>query len=730
MFRGIDEVDWASMRHAYGSAEDVPALLLGLASADADAREIALDGMYGAVHHQGDVYDSTLACLPFLFELVECAEVRERDEIVRLLVSIGGEDDGEDPSAGDGGAGPLGEPLTGTYLTARTAVRAGAHAFARLTGDPDPAVRGAAPGAVVRFLDDPALVLGLLRQRVAVERDDRVLVALTECLGLLARRHPGQSGQVVTLLTSLGAPPHGPGQRLAALGQLAACATGEVPGDLVSMVVGLLRERSRERVPTRREEPERPATDTLVGRIRRLRPSDEEGSQLLRAVHSGLGDRVAERIALLEGQLTSPDPDDRCNAVWMASGLLHGWRGDYRRPVELIGAQLALEEGRLRYASASVLSDLFQLAAPAADHLAALVGAHSDLWVRQWERGAPTLGEPLKALARSGDPRAVPTLALVLAGPVVPHDLGNVVVHLGRAAVPLAPALRRRLSEVPPDAPDAFARAVPLLSALAALRDVQALPEVLRIVLGTPPGADAGLVTAAVRTLGAFGPAALDAAPVLRPLLNGAWAVPAADALWSMEGDADAVRRVLVRELANERAQVRRSAAGALTRLGPAARPALPELRRMTGSAELWERTEAACAVWRIGTPVQDCGQGTGGADNGEGAGGGDGGHGEQGGNGAGSGQGAGGGDSTGGADAASVVPVLRAAWAENPYTRAPIAGCLAALGPAGAPLHDLVRAELAAPRRHTATESGHSGAGAFADESLLRVCREVVADA
>ncbi|MFD0852175.1 hypothetical protein ACFQ07_08080 [Actinomadura adrarensis] len=70
MFAGIDEIDWASMRHAYGTAEDVPALLRGLASADPAEREIALDGFQGAVHHQGDVYDCTLACIPFLFELI------------------------------------------------------------------------------------------------------------------------------------------------------------------------------------------------------------------------------------------------------------------------------------------------------------------------------------------------------------------------------------------------------------------------------------------------------------------------------------------------------------------------------------------------------------------------------------------------------------------------------------------------------------------------------------
>jgi hypothetical protein len=66
------------LRHAYGSAEDVPGLLRGLASADPVERETALDGMYGAVHHQGEVYDSTLACVPFLLALVASGDVADR----------------------------------------------------------------------------------------------------------------------------------------------------------------------------------------------------------------------------------------------------------------------------------------------------------------------------------------------------------------------------------------------------------------------------------------------------------------------------------------------------------------------------------------------------------------------------------------------------------------------------------------------------------------------------
>ncbi|WP_210586222.1 HEAT repeat domain-containing protein [Streptomyces sp. GESEQ-35] len=667
MFTGINEVDWAALRHAYGSAEDVPGMLRGLASADPAERDTALDGMYGAVHHQGDVYDSTLACVPFLFALAGREEVPDRGGIVELLVSIGGGDDGADIRSG-------------AYATARAEVRAGAQVFVRLAGDAEAGVRSAAAGAVVRFLDEPARVLGLLRERITVERDDGVLLALTEGLGLFVRRHPGQAAGALDLLTTQSASPYGPGLRIAALGQLAGCAPDRLPADLVGTVVRLLRDRS-ERRPVTPAEPDRPGTDTLVGRLRRLRPSDEEGSQLLRTLHTALGGRVGDRIGLLCGQLTCPDPVDRCNAVWMSTGLFREWRADYTEPVALIGAQLGAEEDRLRDAAVTVLTDLFELAAPAADQLDTLVTSRPDLWVRQWTRGAPTLGGPLKALARTGDPRAVPVLAEVLAGPVVPDDLGQVIAHLGRAAAPLAPAFRHRLGGIPLDSPDLHERTLALLPALRMLHDRECVPGVLRLLLGIPEEArlrDA-VVANAIRTLGEFGSAAYEAVPALRGLLEGDSAVAAADALWSVEGEADAVLPVLLRELTDRAPHRRRAAADVLGRLGPAARPALPGLRPLTESGTVWERMSAACAVWRI-TEAPD-----------------------------------------------SVVPVLRSVWAENPHTRAAIAECIAAMGPEGTPLHDLPRAELASARRHQASSGGYGSHDVFADEQLLRVCRDAL---
>jgi hypothetical protein len=69
LLAGVTDVGWNRMKHAYGPATEVPALLRGLTDLDPAARETALDAFYGAVHHQGDVYGCTLAALPFLLRI-------------------------------------------------------------------------------------------------------------------------------------------------------------------------------------------------------------------------------------------------------------------------------------------------------------------------------------------------------------------------------------------------------------------------------------------------------------------------------------------------------------------------------------------------------------------------------------------------------------------------------------------------------------------------------------
>lgn len=451
MFAGIDEVDWASMEHAYGPAGDVPAMLRGLASADAAEREAALDGMYGAVHHQGDVYACTLASIPFLFELVVDPGIQDRGSIVELLTSIGGidlDEDDEEEFDADGIEGAA------NYAMAATAVTAGAGVFFELMSDEDPGVRLCAPLALAALHDHPDRVLALLRERLPIEPDEEVRLALVEAAGRVALRHRLLAGEAASWLTRLAGEGFPPGLRLAALAQLARCAPDALPGDVVRVVTGLLRQLRP--APARRSGTA-PAPDIQTGgaggaeavaavdgypdaageppveervapvaRLGQLRAPSEEAdagttapwtADLLRTLHVGLDDRVAERTALLTDQLRSPDRRQRIDALRMSSALIRVWRGSYEELVRLVGEQLATPDPGLAEAASHVLDDLFGLAAPAADALAARVAADPGSWVQGWPSGPPALGGAVKALARLGDVRVLPALAAALEGP-------------------------------------------------------------------------------------------------------------------------------------------------------------------------------------------------------------------------------------------------------------------------------------------------------------------------
>ncbi|MET9804112.1 HEAT repeat domain-containing protein [Streptomyces sp. NPDC006368] len=691
MFTGIEEVDWASLGHAYGPADDVPALLRGLASGDAAEREMALEGMYGAVHHQGDVYDSTLACIPFLLELVASPEVQDRGCIVELLTSIGGIDLGGDDELDE--LDPEGEEFedAANYAMAAAAVAAGADVFVGLLGDTDREVRLAAPGALASLHGDPARVLVLLRERLTVETDTEVRLALVEAVGRIALRYESLRDETVEWLAWLMGAAQDPALRLASLAQLARCAPARLPADVVARVTGLLAElRAAAAQPVEALEPAaRPVTPSLVGQLRELREEHRAGrgtawaDDLLRTLHSALDDRVDDRIALVTDQLRSPDRGQRADAVWMCGGLVQTWRGAYDEVVRLVGAQLSDPEPRLRTAAASWLEGLFALARPAADALAARVAADPAPWEPERPGGGRTWpGSALLALTRAGDARAVPALARALEESEPNAQLVYAVPYLADAGAPLAPVLRRRLGALPLDE-ELSEQAGPLLLALAGLRAVDALPEVLRVLRGAPAFRREWVIESALRAVAAFGPAAREAVPDLRALLGDGSAglvSMAARALWAVDGDAGVLLPKLCGLLRAPDAHERREAAWAVGAIGGAAGAACPELRSCLTAPDLWLRVDAAAALCRVTGDLEEA------------------------------------------------LPVLVAGWKENRYTRVRIAECLAELGPVTAqPAATLLRAELARPRRHNVSEGSPGDHDIHDDERLLTLCRRAL---
>ncbi|MFE0699219.1 PBS lyase [Streptomyces sp. NPDC058872] len=709
MLTGIEEVDWASLGHAYGPADDVPELLRGLASDDPAERETALDGMYGAVHHQGDVYDSTLACIPFLLELVADPAVQDRGCIVELLTSIGGIelDDEEELDELD----PEEEEFipAANYAMAAAAIAAGADVFLGLAADPDPEVRLAAPCALASLHPEPARVLTLLRERLTVERDTEVRLALVAAVGRIALRHASLREETVDWLDWLARAAQDPGLRLAALAQRARCAPADIPDDVVPWVTRLLEEiRTSAQSPTATGNG-REATPTLIGQVRELLEEHAAGrpapwtEELLRTLHAALDDRVDDRIALILAQLRSPDWGQRSDAIWLCGGLIRAWRGRYDDVVRLVGAQLHDPEPRLREAAASFLERLFELGAPATDSLVVRLGtgpgtsgtgpgapgteggtggteaghgAHA--FVGRTGRDAALL-----ALARAGDTRAVPLLARALTEPEVRRELLYAVDGLGPSAAMLAPLLRLRLADVELDE-RLYDQAAPLLYALAAVRGGQALPEVLRVLRGAPPNRRDWVREAALRTLAAFGPAAREAVPELRELLaeeSAAVSTAAARALWAAEGDLADVLPALERWLRPGTSSADWCAAAqAIGEIGPMAAAEAPALRPGLASRDPWVRVRSAAALWRVSGEVS------------------------------------------------ASLPVLLAAWEENRHARVDIAECLAEMGPAAAEAQVVILTELTRRRRHNAREGACGSHDIHLDEKLLTLCRAALA--
>ncbi|MEU9298250.1 PBS lyase [Streptomyces sp. NPDC048266] len=727
MLTGIEEVDWASLGHAYGPADDVPELLRGLASADPAERETALDGMYGAVHHQGDVYDSTLACIPFLLELVADPVVQDRGSLVELLTSIGGIelDDDEELDELD----PDDEEFipAANYAMAAAAIAAGADVFLGLASDPDPEVRLAAPCALASLHPEPRRVLTLLRERLTVERDTEVRLALVAALGRIALRHASLRGEIVDWLGWLARAAHDPGLRLAALAQRARCAPGDIPDDVVPWVTGLLEEirTTAHASASPGAEGSRQAAPTLIGQVRELLEEHAAGrpapwtEELLRTLHAALDDRVDDRIALILAQLRSPDWGQRSDAIWLCGGLMRIWRGRYEEVVRLVGDQLHDPEPRLREAATSFLERLFELGAPAADALAARLATGAGQGAGPWPGSTPGSGSgsewasgsgsgagsraggwsggrgqhafvgrsgrdgALLALARAGDTRAVPLLARALEEGEVRRELLYAMDGLGPSAAMLAPLLRRRLADVELDE-RLYDRAAPLLYALAAVRGGQAVPEVLRVLRGAPANRRDWVREAALRTLAAFGPAARDAVPDMRRLLaaeSASVATTAARALWAAEGDVREVLAALERWLGPGASGAERCAAAqALGEIGPAAAAVAPALLPGLASRDLWVRVRSAAALWRVS------------------------------------------------GDAETALPVLLAAWEENRHARVDVAECLAEMGPAASEAQLVILTELTRRRRHNAREGASGSHDVHLDEKLLTLCRAALA--
>ncbi|MFE7587789.1 HEAT repeat domain-containing protein [Kitasatospora sp. NPDC057512] len=698
MTNNLDSVDWSSMGHAYGPADEVPLWLEQMASPDPDVRERAFSRFYSSAHHQGDVYSCTAASLPFLFALADDPQVPDRAAVIRLVLSIGSAALDRDP---DGVYySPSGHAST-PHADVVPRMRERIEDFVRHAADPDRQVRQAAVPALGLFLDDAERAFALLRERLAAESGTLERLLVIETAATLAQRLPGALGPVTTWLAVLAADPALDADiRLAALVHQAACTPEAIDDSLVPTATGLLRQLTPEPEPEPEDEA-RPAdggqctcTDiaTEPAPDRGVPPQiaavfddlDRHGrvhaptTELLTTFHRVLDARVPERTALLSAQLRSPDAATRYDAIAMTWDLIRSWRGNHTGLVLLIAACLPPDDPYTTAEAAETLGKLPPaLAEPAREALAALVQAHRTTHgPNVWAAPHPLLRrahqQAVMALAGLGDERALPSLLTALDTGIDDWRAVQVAGHLPQAAGELLPRLTRRLADADFSWP--WGSATALMAALNGLGDPAAVPALTTALTTAVEQEQWQTAGAALYALGSIGTGAASALETVRPLVDAQdtdLRFAAVKALWDIEcNPADAVPR-LTALLDTSKDQ---DAADVLGRMGGSAAAALPRLRQLSETGHVGIRVHAAAAIHDIGGPAE------------------------------------------------AVLPVLLEAWEENDSTAGPVVDCLQRMGPAAAPALPRIQAELVLARR-----SGGFFGSVKDDEALLRAARAVI---
>lgn len=252
-------------------------------------------------------------------------------------------------------------------------------------------------------------------------------------------------------------------------------------------------------------------------------------SSVLRALHTVLGDRIADRTALLVAQLTSPDAATRYDAIAMANDL----PGTLPRPVlkallDLLPDDWAASRiiqggfskwwgGRLTIApeDTELLLDTLD------DHMATLRTVYGpDVWATDNAFIREAYQEAVMTLADHRDPRALPDLIRSLETRVDDWRALYGVVGYPQAADRLVPLLAQGLRFIDPDRPHAPIPAGLYLSCLAELKDPIAIPVITDTLTWAGRHRSWTVVIDALEALATFGSDAQSTHTLIRPLAN------------------------------------------------------------------------------------------------------------------------------------------------------------------------------------------------------------------
>ncbi|MEU5138148.1 HEAT repeat domain-containing protein [Streptomyces californicus] len=88
LLAGLDDIDWAKLHHAYGSAHDFPGQLRLVCCDDEDLRKSAWLHLFNTIFHQGSRYTSSAAAVPFFARIARSGPEHARPTALHMLTRL------------------------------------------------------------------------------------------------------------------------------------------------------------------------------------------------------------------------------------------------------------------------------------------------------------------------------------------------------------------------------------------------------------------------------------------------------------------------------------------------------------------------------------------------------------------------------------------------------------------------------------------------------------------
>ncbi|MFD9476261.1 hypothetical protein [Streptomyces nojiriensis] len=544
----LEDVQWHTLTHAYGSAEDVPELIRALYQGDEETADEAIHELYGNIHHQGTVYPASAPAVPFLAHAVQHAPGK-REDLLMLLATLAdhGQGDTESPrwpgSSVAAICAELARVLPGLLPcledTERGVRRAALRVVAAVAELLPAEVRGEVPARVeVLYATDPVPAVRADAMMVLTRSgSSRVEEALDSPL-------PEVRVAAAVLAAERSGPPYAP--RLVRI--LADDGGDPDPGD--------------DSFPW-------PGTGSPDQHLTELLAQDPDAG-----------------LTVAAGWIRAGDIGSR--GSWLAQQIMETWRGREPEVLDLLLAALPhrADAGTLSYGLSTIGRWIRHIPEPAPELRDAL---YEYARTEQEESAGPAL----LALTHSGDPRA---LDLVLQRPDA-QTLKAAALSFPEAGDRLIPAIRSALA-----AGATGNAAIDLVGALERFGTAagQARPELVDC-LRTGRGA-----IAAARLLGCTGVPSPQPTALLLEAVQSADAslsIAAAVAHYQLSGEAEPALRTVETLLATAKGPTHWHLVS-LTPLGSAAAPLLPTIEPLLTARYDWTRMAAAEAHHAItGSP-------------------------------------------------------------------------------------------------------------------------------